>query len=87
MPQHPDLKSTVQFYIIGGAIYETEKSQYSRSGLQQLAAAIEDLIANPATRLAMGKAGRDTAIARFALDRLGTDILLVYHNIIRSQSQ
>ena len=85
--QHPALKSTVQFYIIGGAIYETEKSQYSRSGLQQLAAAIEDLIANPATRLAMGKAGRDTAIARFALDRLGTDILLVYHNIIRSQSQ
>lgn len=167
--QHPALKSTVQFYIIGGAIYETEKSQYSRSGLQQLAAdlkvedwlhfidfqsdivssynmldivvhastnpepfgrtiveamacekavivssaggaaelfthnrdaigvtpgdpvmlaaAIEDLIANPATRLAIGKAGRSTAIARFALDRLGTDLLLLYRNIIRSQRQ
>lgn len=167
--QHPALKSTVQFYIIGGAIYETEKSQYSRSGLQQLAAdlkvedwlhfidfqsdivssynmldivvhastnpepfgrtiveamacekavivskaggaaelfthnrdaigvtlgdpvmlaaAIEDLIANPATRLAMGKAGRDTAIARFAIDRLGTDLLLLYRNIIRSPRQ
>ena len=35
--QHPRLKSTVKFYIIGGAIYETDKSQYSRSTLQQLA--------------------------------------------------
>ncbi len=35
--QHPELKSTVKFYIIGGAIYETDKSQYSRSVLQQLA--------------------------------------------------
>ena len=35
--QYPQLKSTVKFYIIGGAIYETDKSQYSRSTLQQLA--------------------------------------------------
>jgi glycosyltransferase involved in cell wall biosynthesis len=35
--QHPELKSTIKFYIIGGAIYETDKSQYSRSTLQQLA--------------------------------------------------
>jgi glycosyltransferase involved in cell wall biosynthesis len=35
--QYPDLKSQVKFYIIGGAIYETARSQYSRSTLQQLA--------------------------------------------------
>jgi glycosyltransferase involved in cell wall biosynthesis len=35
--QRPELQSTVKFYIIGGAIYETARSQYSRSQLQQLA--------------------------------------------------
>jgi glycosyltransferase involved in cell wall biosynthesis len=35
--QRPDLHSTVKFYIIGGAIYQTDRSQYSRSQLQQLA--------------------------------------------------
>ncbi len=35
--QRPGLQSTVKFYIIGGAIYETARSQYSRSQLQQLA--------------------------------------------------
>ena len=35
--QQPELKSTVKFYIIGGAIYETDRSQYTRSTLQQLA--------------------------------------------------
>jgi glycosyltransferase involved in cell wall biosynthesis len=35
--QYPELKSTVKFYIIGGAIYETARSQHSRSTLQQLA--------------------------------------------------
>ena len=35
--QYPELKATVKFYIIGGAIYETARSQYSRAILQQLA--------------------------------------------------
>jgi glycosyltransferase involved in cell wall biosynthesis len=35
--RRPELQSTVKFYIIGGAIYETARSQYSRSQLQQLA--------------------------------------------------
>jgi glycosyltransferase involved in cell wall biosynthesis len=35
--QRPELQSTIKFYIIGGAIYETARSQYSRSQLQQLA--------------------------------------------------
>jgi glycosyltransferase involved in cell wall biosynthesis len=35
--KRPELQSTVKFYIIGGAIYETARSQYSRSQLQQLA--------------------------------------------------
>jgi glycosyltransferase involved in cell wall biosynthesis len=35
--KRPELQSTVKFYIIGGAIYETTRSQYSRSQLQQLA--------------------------------------------------
>ncbi|NJR31897.1 MAG: glycosyltransferase [Chamaesiphon sp. CSU_1_12] len=35
--QTPELKSTVRFYIIGGAIYETDRSQHSRTSLQQLA--------------------------------------------------
>jgi glycosyltransferase involved in cell wall biosynthesis len=35
--QRPELQSTIKFYIIGGAIYETAKSQYSKSQLQQLA--------------------------------------------------
>jgi glycosyltransferase involved in cell wall biosynthesis len=35
--QRPGLQSTIKFYIIGGAIYETARSQYSRSQLQQLA--------------------------------------------------
>ncbi len=35
--QRPELQSAIKFYIIGGAIYETAKSQYSRSQLQQLA--------------------------------------------------
>ncbi len=35
--QCPELKSTVKFYIIGGAIYETDRSQHSRTSLQQLA--------------------------------------------------
>jgi glycosyltransferase involved in cell wall biosynthesis len=165
--QHPELKSTVKFYIIGGAIYETEKSQYSRSTLQQLArdlnvedwlsfidfqsdivssynmldiivhastkpepfgrtiveamacekavivskgggaaelfthqqdaigftpgdpvmlaTAIGDLINEPAKRVAMGKAGRINAIERFALDRLATDLISLYRNIVRSQ--
>ncbi len=164
--QHPELKSTVKFYIIGGAIYETDRSQYTRSTLQQLvrdidieewlvfidfqrdivasyqmldivvhastqpepfgrtiveamacekavivanaggaaelfthqqdaigvppgdpvalAAAILDLIDNPAKRVMMGKAGRITAIERFNRDRLGSDLMLLYKNIDRS---
>jgi glycosyltransferase involved in cell wall biosynthesis len=35
--QRPELQSKIKFYIIGGAIYETARSQYSRSQLQQLA--------------------------------------------------
>jgi glycosyltransferase involved in cell wall biosynthesis len=35
--QRPELQSTIKFYIIGGAIYQTARSQYSRSQLQQLA--------------------------------------------------
>jgi glycosyltransferase involved in cell wall biosynthesis len=35
--KRPKLQSIVKFYIIGGAIYETARSQYSRSQLQQLA--------------------------------------------------
>ncbi len=35
--QRPELQSTIKFYIIGGAIYQTDRSQYSRSQLQQLA--------------------------------------------------
>jgi glycosyltransferase involved in cell wall biosynthesis len=35
--KRPKLQSMVKFYIIGGAIYETARSQYSRSQLQQLA--------------------------------------------------
>jgi glycosyltransferase involved in cell wall biosynthesis len=35
--QRPELQSIVKFYIIGGAIYQTDRSQYSRSQLQQLA--------------------------------------------------
>jgi glycosyltransferase involved in cell wall biosynthesis len=163
--QQPALQSTVKFYIIGGAIYETAKSQYSRSVLQQLArdlqiedwlifidfqsdivssynlldivvhastkpepfgrtiveamacekavivsnaggaaelfthnrdaigvtpgdpvmlaAAIQDLIDLPAKRVAMGKAGRKNAIDRFALDRLGKELISLYQNIAR----
>jgi glycosyltransferase involved in cell wall biosynthesis len=33
----PEQQSTVKFYIIGGAIYETARSQHSRDRLQQLA--------------------------------------------------
>lgn len=161
--QYPELKATVKFYIIGGAIYETARSQYSRSTLQQLAcdlnvadwltfidfqsdivssynmldiivhtstkpepfgrtiieamacekavivssaggaaelfthyqdaigvapgdpamlaAAIGDLIHHPATRVALGKAGRINAIDRFSLDRLGADLCSLYHQI------
>jgi glycosyltransferase involved in cell wall biosynthesis len=164
--QDPALKSQVKFYIIGGAIYETARSQYSRSTLQQLArdlnvadwltfidfqsdivasynlldiivhtstkpepfgrtiveamacekavivssaggaaelfthqqdaigitpgdpamlaAAIGNLIDNPATRIAIGKAGRINAIERFSLDRLGLDIVSLYRQIARS---
>jgi glycosyltransferase involved in cell wall biosynthesis len=39
--QRPELKSGVKFYIIGGAIYETAKSQYTRSQLQQMARELE----------------------------------------------
>ena len=161
----PELKSSSEFYIIGGAIYETAGSQYSRSQLQQLArdlaiedwlnfidfqsdivasynmldivvhastkpepfgrtiveamacekavivsnaggaaelftngedavgvtpndpallaAAIIDLIDNPAKRIGLGKAGRHTAISRFGLDRLGIDLIALYHKIAR----
>lgn len=163
--QRPELKSQIQFYIIGGAIYETAGSQYSRSQLQQLAddlnitdwlkfidfqsdivtsynlldivvhastkpepfgrtiveamacekavivsnaggaaelftnrsdavgvtpndatllaAAIIDLIDNPDLRVALGKAGRATAISRFGLDRLGLDLMSLYEKIAR----
>jgi glycosyltransferase involved in cell wall biosynthesis len=164
--QSPDLKSQVKFYIIGGAIYETARSQYSRSTLQQLAhdltvadwitfidfqsdivasynmldiivhtstkpepfgrtiveamacekavivsnaggaaelfthdqdaigvtpgdpallaAAIGDLIDRPATRIAIGTAGRLNAIDRFSLDRLGRDLVSLYRQVTRS---
>ena len=39
--QTPELKSTVRFYIIGGAIYETDRSQHSRASLQQLASDLD----------------------------------------------
>ncbi len=164
--QDPDLKSTVKFYIIGGAIYETARSQYSRSTLQRLACdlgvedwltfidfqsdivasynmldiivhtstkpepfgrtiveamacekavivsnaggaaelfthdrdaigitpgnptllatAIGNLIANPTTIIALGKAGRINAIERFSLARLGMDLISLYRQIERS---
>jgi glycosyltransferase involved in cell wall biosynthesis len=165
--QRPELRSTVKFYIIGGAIYETARSQYSRSQLQQLArdlniedwlifidfqpdivasyqmldivvhastqpepfgrtiveamacekavivaeaggaaelfddqkdgigvppgdtmalaAAIGNLIDSPVQRISMGKAGRITVSKKFNRDRLGTDIISVYHQIDRHQ--
>jgi glycosyltransferase involved in cell wall biosynthesis len=158
--QQPELKDRVKFYIIGGAIYQTDRSQHSRASLQQLArdvdvedwlefidfqrdivtsynmldivvhastqpepfgrtiveamacekavivanaggaaelfthhqdaigvppsdpvalaAAIGKLIASPATRVALGTAGRKTAIDRFALDRLGAELICLY---------
>jgi glycosyltransferase involved in cell wall biosynthesis len=163
--QHPELKSTVKFYIIGGAIYQTARSQYSREELHQLArsanvedwiefidfqsdivssynrldivvhastqpepfgrtiveamacekavivanaggaaelfvdretaigvtpgdplalaAALLETIAHPATRLAIGKAGRISAIERFSCNRLGSELTSLYHKIDR----
>ncbi len=163
--QRPELKSEIEFQIVGGAIYETAGSQYSRSQLQQLArdlavedwlnfidfqsdivasynmldivvhastkpepfgrtiveamacekavivsnaggaaelftngedaigvtpndpallaAAIANLIDNPDNRIALGKAGRQTAVSRFGLDRLGTDLISLYRKIAR----
>ena len=46
-----------------------------------LAAAISDLIDKPATRVAIGKAGRINALERFSLERLGLDIISLYRNI------
>jgi glycosyltransferase involved in cell wall biosynthesis len=42
--QQPKLKSQAKFYIIGGAIYQTDRSQHSRASLHQLArdASVED---------------------------------------------
>jgi glycosyltransferase involved in cell wall biosynthesis len=161
--QQPELKDRVKFYIIGGAIYQTDRSQHSRTSLQQLArnvdvedwlefidfqrdivssynmldivvhastqpepfgrtiveamacekavivanaggaaelfthnqdalgvapgdpvalaAAIRSLIASPTTRVAMGTAGRKTALERFDLDRLGREAIVLYHNL------
>lgn len=161
--QQPELKSQVKFYIIGGAIYQTDRSQHSRTSLQQLAcdAGVEDwlefidfqrnvvssynmldivvhastqpepfgrtiveamacekavivanaggaaelfthdrdalgvppsdpvalatamleLIRSPAKRVAMGTAGRKTAIDRFDLDRLGREAIALYQKI------
>jgi glycosyltransferase involved in cell wall biosynthesis len=163
--QRPELKSKIEFYIIGGAIYETAGSQYSQSQLQQLASdlavadwlnfidfqsdivasynmldivvhastkpepfgrtiveamacekavivsnaggaaelftngkdaigvtpndpallatAIVELIDNSDRRIALGKAGRQTAISRFGLDRLGKDLISFYSKIAR----
>jgi glycosyltransferase involved in cell wall biosynthesis len=162
--QRPELQSTIKFYIIGGAIYQTDRSQYSRSQLQQLArdlnvedwlifvdfqqdivsgynmldvvihastqpepfgrtiveamacekavivaqaggaaelfthqkdaigvlpgdpvalaVAIEKLIDSPNDRIALGKAGRITVMERFNRDRLGTDLIALYHNVM-----
>jgi glycosyltransferase involved in cell wall biosynthesis len=162
--KRPELQSTAKFYIIGGAIYETARSQYSRSQLQQLArdlniedwlvfidfqqdivsaynmldivvhastqpepfgrtiveamacekavivaqaggaaelfahqkdaigvlpgdstalsAVIEQLIDSPSDRIALGIAGRITVMQRFNRDRLGKDIIAVYHELI-----
>jgi glycosyltransferase involved in cell wall biosynthesis len=161
--QAPELKSTVKFYIIGGAIYETARSQYSRAELQQLArdvdvedwlelidfqrdivasynmldivvhastqpepfgrtiveamacqravivanaggaaelftdridaigvplgdylalaTVIQELIASPDLRLALGKAGQITVKNRFQRDRLGAEIISLYRQI------
>lgn len=163
--QYPELKANVKFYIIGGAIYETARSQHSRSALQQLARdldvedwltfidfqsdivasynmldiivhastqpepfgrtiveamacekavivanaggaaelftdrldaigvvpgdpaalamAIKEPIDAPLKRIQMGKAGRQNAIERFNLDRLGLDLISLYQNIDR----
>jgi glycosyltransferase involved in cell wall biosynthesis len=162
--QQPELKDRVKFYIIGGAIYQTDRSQHSRTSLQQLAsavnvedwlefidfqrdivssynmldivvhastqpepfgrtiveamaceravivanaggaaelfthnqdalgvtpgdpvalaAAILELIRSPAKRVAMGTAGRKTAIDRFDLDRLGREAIALYQKLI-----
>jgi glycosyltransferase involved in cell wall biosynthesis len=162
--QQPNLKSQVKFYIIGGAIYQTDRSQHSRISLQQLArdvdvedwlefidfqrdivssynmldivvhastqpepfgrtiveamacekavivadaggaaelfthhqdalgvppgnpealaTAILELIRSPAKRVALGTAGRKTAIDRFALDRLGREAIALYQKIL-----
>jgi glycosyltransferase involved in cell wall biosynthesis len=162
--QQPEFKGRVKFYIIGGAIYQTDRSQHSRTSLQQLAcdagvedwlefidfqsnivssynmldivvhastqpepfgrtiveamacekavivsnaggaaelfthdrdalgiapgdpgalaAAMLELIRSPAKRVAMGTAGRKTAIDKFDLDRLGREAISLYQKIL-----
>jgi starch synthase len=70
----------VPFEAVGGESFEPrDPEDFERN----LAAAIDELMADPARREAMGKAGRDRAVEHFGWDAIARRTVELYGQVVR----